>query len=125
MLIASVKKAVLAPLVALVLFVSVVSPILAVTLTSPECGKQCCRREKSCCCRKKAQSAPGISARTCPVGCGQIATAPAIRLAWAGGAVLLFLTTAVFTTPLWTATILLPSLLLCFALSQRPPPRTA
>ncbi len=92
----------------------------AFAATSAGCSMQCCRNKKSCCCRKTA--APHtVSARTCPAGCYKPNTIPAFAVA---AIIPVSHATALPAATAPLTTLLPPALfaLLCFALSQRPPP---
>lgn len=112
-------------LLALLLSVSTVIPLAALALAPTECGTQCCRKGKSCCCRKNSlptTTGPLLSARTCPIGCGQPATLPILRIVWQGIAVYLPSVIAATASTLWLQPYSACGVLLCFALLQRPPP---
>ena len=113
-------KRALGSLLLALLFVLTLAPAFAAA--NGACATNCCRNKKSSCCRKS--SAPNtISATTCPTGCCRLNTIPTFASALAIPPVL--------TTPLPPVSVplLLVQLaplvaLLCFALSQRPPPPT-
>lgn len=113
-------KRALGSLLLALLFVLTLAPAFAAA--NGACATSCCRNKKTCCCRKSA--APNtISATTCPAGCCRLNTIPTFATA--------FSIPPVLSTPLPPVSAALRLLqlaplfaLLCFALSQRPPPPT-
>lgn len=113
-------KRALGSLLLALLFVLTLAP--AFSAANGACATNCCRNKKACSCRKN--TAPNtISATTCPAACCRLNTIPTFAFA---AAIPFLITTPL---PLVSAALRLLQLsplvaLLCFALSQRPPPPT-
>jgi hypothetical protein len=93
----------------------------------PGCGTNCCRSKKNCCCRKKGAPAsgqlPSVSARVCPVGCGQLPSVVSDTLHGVVPAQAAIVTLLTATEPVLAITPWVLPLAFAFALFGRPPPR--
>lgn len=116
------KRAIGTGLMTLVLLLSLTPSLTILASTHSGCATNCCRHKKTCSCRKtRPQTGAAFSAVTCPPNCGHTNNLPAFA---AATAVPLAEIARIPANPASLPALQLPALnaLLCFALSQRPPP---